>query len=424
MPTPTVSEVQTQISNMMRIQLNLNEYLNTTSSTNFIANQDTFLASLESDYEGAIIAGLDGTRAALNVSINAAVGTLAPLIVTMGQAIDAPETDPQTLMTRLYDYMIENSQFVASRGFTYGSPSAGGSNTGNGEIIRLNKDENDLAIENTFPELKTAECVADEFSGASASEEQFQFHGVDPAKDSVKLIGSGKIDTLRCVSARDSQVSNASFTNFAGTTSVPTAITSWTTATIGNAEIDQTNYYRDDPSDGGNPASLKFTGNNSVLQLFSTQNITLNPQVPYVCHLYYNRQVGSGDGTLTLTLGGVTATVALSAQTGWNKLNIPIGCNSWFKDFNTTASAMQLKIELSSHSTGSVLIDDVIFTPFQSFDGLYYCPVDGPTKFLKDDIFTWTDSATESVNQYWFWRLMGRYLPHATGGSITWADPT
>ena len=101
MPTPTVSEVQTQISNMMRIQLNLNEYLNTTSSTNFIANQDTLLASLESDYEGAIVAGLDGTRAALNVAINAGVGTLSPLVVTMGQAIDAPETDPQTIMTRL-----------------------------------------------------------------------------------------------------------------------------------------------------------------------------------------------------------------------------------------------------------------------------------------------------------------------------------
>ena len=424
MPTPTQAEVETQIANIARIMENFRLYAGVTSSTNFITTEDTLIQSLETDYAGALMNALDAFRATLNSAINQPGNMMAPLFVTMGQVIDAPETGVQAIITRLYDYMIDNSQAVTSRGFSYGSPSAGGSNAGNGEIIRLNKDENDLDIENSQPELKTAEIIADQFSGAAAGEEIFQFHGSDPAKDGLLLTGSGRIQSLRCITARDSLVGNASFTFYTGTTAVPTAISDWTVATIGDAEIDTTNYYRDDPSDGGNPASLKFTDNNSVEQLFSLKNVTLNPNIPYYCHLYYNRQVGSGDGTLTLTFGGVNATVALSAQTGWNKLNISVGCNNWFKDFNTDEDDMKIKIELSGASTGSVLIDDLIFTPFESFDGLYYMPLDGPTKFLVDDIFTWTDSATESILQYWFWRAFGRYLPHATGGSVTWADPT
>jgi len=216
---------------------------------------------------------------------------------------------------------------------------------------------------------------------------------------------------------------NPSWTLFSGTTSVPTAITDWTVGTnISNFEIDQTNYYRDDPGDGGSPASLKFTANDSVTQNWSVRNITLNPNVPYYCSLAYNRQVGSGDGDLTLTCGDQTATVSLAAETGWNLLEITIGVKSWLKTMNATSPIM--KVELASNTTGSVLVDDLIFVPFQKFDGLWYLPLGDATPFLRDDTATWTDSATESIIQRWFWQSLGRYLPHATGGSVTWADPT
>lgn len=424
MSSPSRAEVETQISNVARIQDNFRIYAGITSGTNFISNEDTLIQSLETDFAGQVMGGIDSMRSSLNGAMLTGASAMSPLFTQMGQVIDAPETETQAIITRMYDYMIANSLAVTSRGFTFGSPSAGGGNTGNGTITRLTKDENDLDIENTTPELKTAEIVADAFSGTQEGEQVFQFHGVDPAKDQLKLAGSGKVANLRCVTANDSLIGNASFTFYQGTTGTPTSITDWTVGTIADVEIDTTNYYVGDPGDGGNPAALKFTGNTTVSQNFSVRNVTLDPNTPYVCHLYYNRQVGSGDGTLTLTFGGVNATVALSAQTGWNKLNISIGCNNWFKDFNTSAANMQVKVELASNTTGSVLVDSIIFTPFQSFDGLYYLPEGGSTPFLVDDIFTWTDSATESILQYWFWRNFGRYLPHATGGSVTWADPT
>lgn len=424
MSSPSQAEVETQISNVARIQDNFRIYCGITASTNFIDNEDTLVQSLESDYAGQAMAAMDSMRAALNGATLTGASVMDPFFTTMGQVIDSPETDTQAIITRLYTYMIDNSQAVTSRGFTFGTPAAGGGNVGDGTITRLTVDENNLAIENTTPELRTAEVTADQFSGTQEGEQVFQFHGVDPAKDQLKLAGSGKIASIRCVTSQDSLIGNASFTYYQGTPAVPTSITDWTVGTIADVELDTTNYYVSDPGDGDNPAALKFTGNTDAAQNFTVRNVTLDPNVPYKCHLWYNRQVGSGDGTLTLTFCGVTANVVLAAQTGWNKLEITVGQDSWFNTFNTSAANMQVKVELSGNTTGSVLVDSVIFTPYASFDGLYYLCEGGQTPFLVDDIFTFTDSATESILQYWFWRNFGRYLPHATGGSVTWADPT
>jgi hypothetical protein len=422
--SPSLAEVETQISNVARIQDNLRQYCGTTASTNFIDNQDTLVQSLETDYAGSVTGALDGMRAALNSAVISGASVMNPLFTTMGQVIDAPETDTQAIITRLYTYMIDNAYAVTSRGFTFGTPAAGGSNSGDGSITRLTVDENGLDIENTTPELEKAEIVADQFSGSQEGEQVFQFIGSDPAIDQLKIAGSGRVQNIRCVTSRDSVIGNASFTNYQGTTAVPTSITDWTVGTIADVEIDTTNFYVADPSDGGVPAALKFTGNTDVAQAFTVRNVTLDPFIPYKAHIWYNREVGTGDGTLTFTFCGVSASVVLAAQTGWNKLEITVGQNCWFKNFNTSAADMQVKVELSGNTTGSVLVDSVIACPFSSFDGLYYLCEGGQTPFLVDDSFSWTDSATEAILQRFFWINFGRYLPHATGGSVTWADPT
>jgi hypothetical protein len=423
-PTPTQTEVETQISNVARIQDNLRQYAGTTASTNFISNEDTLIQSLEGDYTGNLMTAMDGMRGALNGCIISGASVMNPLFTTMGQVINAPETDTQSIITRLYQFMIDNSQAVTSRGFTFGTPAAGGSNVGDGSLIRLTADENGLAIENTTPEAKEAKVVADQFSGTQEGEQVFQFIGSEPNKDQLLIQGSGKISNLRATTSRDSVIGNASFTNFQGTAAVPTSLTDWTVGTIADVELDTTNFYVPDPSDGGNTAALKFTGNTTVTQAFTVRNVTLDPYMPYKAHLWYNRQVGTGDGTITFTFCGVSASVVLAAQTGWNKLEIAIGTDCWFKNFNTGVDDMKVEIELSGNTTGTVLVDTVMCMPWQSFDGEYYFIEDGQTEFLFDDVYTWTDSATEAILQRFFWINFGRYLPHATGGSVTWADPT
>tara|TARA_Y100000310_G_scaffold334113_1_gene413077 strand:- start:3448 stop:4719 length:1272 start_codon:yes stop_codon:yes gene_type:complete len=423
MSSPSRSEVETQISNIVAILDHFRKYAGV-NSDNFIDDEDTLVQSLETDYAAETMNAVSGFRSSLVGAINSGASMMSPLFLQMGQVIDAPETAIQTILTRLYEYMNDNSLAVTSRGFTYGAVSdPGTSNVGSGTVKRLTSDENAYAIENCTPEAKIAECVSDAHSGATKNEEVFQFRGSDAEKDSLKITGSGLTSQLRAVSARNSLTGNSSFSFYTGTTAAPTDINDWTVnGDIANFQIDTTNYYRDDPSDGGAPASLVFETNDYISQDFSVRNISINPNVPYYCSIAYNRQVGSGDGDLTLTCGDQTATVALSAQTGWNILEITMGQKSWLKTFNTSTPVV--KVELASNTTGTVLVDDLIFTPFQLFDGLWYLPLGGATPFLRLDDFTWTDSATESVLQFWFWKSLGRYLPHATGGSVTWADPS
>ena len=103
-------------------------------------------------------------------------------------------------------------------------------------------------------------------------------------------------------------------------------------------------------------------------------------------------------------------------------MEIALDESSWFKAMN--ASSPVMKVELASRTTGTVLVDTFLCVPMQSFDGSWWLPLGNETPFLRDDDFTVTDSATEAIIQRWFWQSLGRYLPHATGGSVTWADPT
>lgn len=426
MAAPTQAEVETQISNVVRLFENLRNYAGVTSSTNFLDNEDTLIQSLETEWANEVTTAVAGFRSSL-AAANGMTGTcVSPLLLSMGRAIDVPEQDPQAIITRLAMYMADNSQAIPSRQFTFGSVAADGSNVGTGTIRRLTTDDRGYAIENCTAEAKEAVCIADQFSGATKNEELFQFTGADPSKDDLKRTGSGLVAPMRAVSARDSLVANSSWTSFSGSTSTPTAITDWTVGTIGNFEIDQTNYFRDDPGDGGTPAALKFTGSDSVTQSFSVRNVTCNASVPYWCSVAWNRSIGSGDGVITLTMGDQTVSVTLGSQTGWDILFIPLGTANWLRSFNKTDPV--IKVELSSNTTGTVLIDDLMFTPFQPFDGTWYLPIGGATPFLfipgTGDKFTWTDTEVGSILQHWFWVGFGRYLPHATGGSITWADPT
>jgi hypothetical protein len=137
----------------------------------------------------------------------------------------------------------------------------------------------------------------------------------------------------------------------------------------------------------------------------------------------YNREVGTCDGTLTIEMGNKTNNVVLAAQAGWNLLSVPSspGQDCWYENFMENDA--DVKITLSGRTTGTLLVDDVLLVPFTPFDGSWYMVVGGATKFLLDDEFTWTDTATESKIQKWLWRAYGRYLPHATGSAVTVPDP-
>lgn len=418
MATPTEAEVQTQWKNLTKI-------LDTVRSdlvTDYVAREDTYVQSLEGNFVPEQMDGIRAIRAQLVAAVEGYPAALAPIMREYGRIMGVPDTDLRQLVARrLYDWLLANTATVKSRGISFGSISAGGSNVGTGTINRLTKDENNYNIEATYLDTKTAKVVSDQTTGSQRHQETFELRGAAPARDSIAPSGSGLVTQVRAFCAADSLLSNPSFSDFSGSVSSLTALTGWTAgSSLANFALDQSNYYRDFPGDT-TPASLKISANDNVSQKLSVRGASLDPTVPYYIQLAYNRQVGSGDGTLTLALGSQNASVALAAQTGWNILRIAVGQKNWYKTWAQDQPAVT--ITLGSRTTGYVLVDDVILVPYVPFDNLWYCPVGSATPFMVNDYFTFADalSGSDSVLQYWLWRACNAYVPHDPSPSIS--DP-
>ena len=361
---------------------------------------------------------------------------LDPLWLNYGRVDGAiPETgDVAAVRRRIYRRFIDNTLRVKARNITYGTPAAG-SNLGNGAINRLNVDAYGFNIEATHMEARRADCVRDSATGAELHEEVFLFRGATPRPDALQIVGSGLTQEIACLSSRNSIITNPSFSLFGGTITVLTEISGWTPGAIADFNLDQTNFYRSSGGTGDpTPAAAKFLTNGTLIQPFSTNNARLSEFVPMYAQIAYNRQVGACDGTLTFSIGNSQVIVALAAQTGWNILRLPLTKMAWPRNMvGLSASDIgtdvpQAKIQLSGRTTGTLLVDDLIFAPMSRFDNLWYAPVGGSVNFVgaNRDSFTWTDAlvGADSIIQQWLWRLYGFWLPHVNDASETWTDPS
>lgn len=436
MPLPSEAEIQAQISDAVLLLDETRKFGHVNGSgRNFESMEDALIQALETPLHGQVTRGLNQHRAAL-ASICSGEGARAlldPLIMTYAQVLSIRADSPQEAIPLIADnFIAAGTKSVQTRVFSFGSVSAGGSNVGTGTVNRLTTDEDADAIENTYAQVVTIECVADRQSGRRDHHELFEIRGGELAdyRDTIEITGSGRRGQIQAQSGAETlpYLRNPSFSTKTGTGASTTDIDQWTIAsgTIGTeVQIDATdaNTYREY---NGSPdaAAVKFAGNAKITQALTVANGTFNPNVPYYCQLAYNREIGTGTMTLTLRLGAVSKAVALSAQTGWNILRIDLNEDCWFKNWNEDGA--DLEIEVSSYSTGTVLVDDVILVPMTKFDGLWYCVVGGATKFLADDVFTFTDTETGAKIQTWLWRAYGTagrfYLPHSATPS--WADPT
>ena len=323
------------------------------------------------------------------------------------------------------DDFIANSRRVKSRNITFASPLAA-SNLGDGVLNRLNVDRDGFDLENVHIELKRADCIRDEHTGADEHEEVFEILGQELQIDEIEVSHSGVNREIRGFSARDSLVSNPSFSQRAGTDAVPSAITDWTVNAIGNFLLDLVNFYRDFVGDTV-PRALRILADEHVRQNFSVNNIRLNADVPYYAQLASNRSVGAANGNLRFVIGAVGVDVDLSgAPAGWNVLRIPIGQNNWPDRFAQIEDPL-IEIIVSGMDSGFVLVDDVLFCPYDQADGSWYKLVGGRDPFIRDDSFSWTDvlgSGDEGLIQlYFFLAFGGPSFPSVTNGTEAFGDP-
>lgn len=430
MASPTQTEIQTQIKNAVKLLDTVRKTAEVTATT-LATTIDTNIQALEGDHSVEALDAIEQFRAryALLLTPSGAVSLIAPHLKNYAKLNGWPETDPDTVMGRLYDYFVSNTLSVKYRNITVGAVTAGGSNVGNGTVNRLSVDENSYIIEATTVEVKTFECVLDANSRSAEGEEVFEVRGEAASKDGLETLGSGLSGELSALSARTTSqfLTNPSFETYTGTAATPTDIQGWTATTnLSNFAIETTGSattsYRQMPG-STTRYSLKMSAADTLTQELSVRDTKLSPGVPYYLQIAYNRQVGSGDMTLQISLGNTTKSVVLAAQSGWNILRLDLGSGLWFKNFNKQDLAVTVSI--TAYTSGYVLVDDIIFAPMAQVDGHWYAIVGGSTPFLRRDIFTFTDSGgTNAILQYWFWRATGHYLPYKTDGTETFADPT
>jgi len=425
--SPTRAEVETQWKNATELIEETRKFGNV-NAENWVSKEDTLVQSVESDWADDALSATARSRALLAsilTNANAASMQVPHLRAYVRHVINSPElTDPQAMFDRLYLYMHDNGLTVNSRGFTFGSPAAGGGNAGNGTILRLTKDAYNYDLEAQHADAKTATCVDDANTLTARHEEAFEFRGGAPGRDALQVTGSSRVQRISALSARQSLLLNPSFSQISGTISAPTDITSWTSSVTVNGTnytLDETNFYRDFQGDT-TPRALNIRVTANLTQRISVGNFKLRHDVPYMLRVPWNRQVGSASGTLLIRQGAVSNSVAVAAQTGWQLLYVVASPsqNNWYRQFDE--QNLDVAIEWT-RTGGELLIDDVLLVPATNFDGSWYWVLGGSTPFLRDDVFTWSDTEGGAILQTWFWRAFGRYAPSNNAGGETWTDP-
>lgn len=415
------------------------------NSKNVLSMLDTLQTSYRGDYTDALEAAAEQYRAnaAANVSPALAAGILRPLLQTFCKSVigRGDITSDQSMNFEIYKYFIDNAQRVKSRAITYGVPTAGASNVGNGQIVRLVKDQYNFNAENVFLDNKRLLCVADYQTGTQRGNEVFQLIGQTPARDDLERSGSGLNTIITGRTTDDSLLFNASFTNFSGTASEPTAVTNWTVTTTAGAALtvssstctfDSTNYFRAAPSDGSTAYAIKLVASQRLTQKLSVRGTKLRPDRPYLLAVIWNAAVNSAQGTLVARMGLTNRTVTVTGATGWQVTLIPVTSGSlaqqscWPRLFETDDMSISLDFVRTS---GSLLIDDVLLLEGQPGDGgCFHWAIPAstsawvPHKFL--DTFNYADmAASDSKIQKFLWWAFGTYWPHSQTSSITLTDP-
>ena len=469
--TPTETEIQSMGTNLVDILEKIR--VQADGWAIFGGEFDVLEQSLEGDYMPEVASATAALRAQCSdlVSAGQALNFIGPLLLEYGKYISdnaaggtsgtgqgAVATDLPSLMSALYQHMVDTSLTVQSRTITHDTSAStsngdGAAIVGNGAMTRLFTDHKAYEMEGCTIERKTFHCTQDQNTGAKEEAEVFSVEGEAPSfdwlgknrADVAGQLGSGELGSIISLNAGSdrggSLLHNSSFSDYTATNTPKfdswTQTIAGTTASAGDITQStgtaETNYYRDYPN-STTSAALKITGGGSgddsytFTQALAAMRITsINPNRPYFLRVMYKSD-GTAVGTLKLRLGSTEESVTISGST-WKELFIAADENTWGSVFNEDGFGIDIEWE-STAAGGVLLIDDVLFAPYTFIDGTYWVLRQNAASSLKPwlygDTLEFTDTggapATGEIN-YWLYRTGLGYLPHTTG-TPTWADPT
>jgi hypothetical protein len=409
----------------------------TTNGTNLVTLILNVQTALKGGYPDQLADAVAAIRQAAFACYRGGAASIAVALQTWAAAVNqnSPSVSPQAALGVIFARMVAQSMYIQSRQFTRGAVTPVGNTkaaaaaiVGNGAGYRLATDYAANPMEASFAEVKQFTCVGDQFTAGgngrsfgNPGREQFLCQGATPSLEGpfgLTLAGSGVSAIVEGQTVQQSVCTNSDLSLNSGV-GVATSITGWTpTTSIANFTIDQTNTFRSLPG-GLTATSLKITAADTLYQALTTN--AFDPSTPVLPVIAYNRQTFAGIATLQLSLGSQSWTVALAAQTGWNWFIPTLNKNLWYQNF--TQNGLQFKFGLSAYTSGSVLVAEPMLLPATFIDGSAWWFLGNTTPWAVGDYLTATDTEVGAEIQQHLFRLFQVYLPSATGGTVTIADP-
>lgn len=444
MATPTRAAIYSQIQAIVDCLEEFRKF-GRSNSKNLVSLFNSIQTISAGDYVPNLESTLAAYRqnAALNMSPAFIAAMLRPMLQTLCKSVIGrgdPNSDA-SMNFEIYKYFVDNGQRVQGRNITYGTPVATAGNTGNNQIIRLARDQYNFPIENTFLDKKRILCVSDYQTGTQRGNEIFTVQGQTPAIDDLERSGSGFTGFLQAKTTDDSLLFNASWTNFSGTATAPTAVTNWTltdllgvsqTVSSSYMTFDSTNFFRAAPSDASATSyAIKLVASQRLSQKLSVRGTKLRADRPYLLAVIWNAAAYTAQGTLVARMGATNRSITVTGGTGWNVSLIPAPVGSfaqqscWPRNFETDDMSISLDFVRTS---GSLLIDDVLLIEGTPVDGTFaWCIPASTTAWVPsklNDSYTYADLTTgDSKIQKFLWMGFGSYWPSSISSSITLADP-
>lgn len=314
--------------------------------------------------------------------------------LTNAVAMFAP-TVGQSGLGALFTYMADNGLRVKSRGTVYGSPANSGSNVGNQILQVASKDYLGLTVESATIENLTFRLVSPSFSLGDAGIDTYRVTGEDKAAFSAfQMEGAGAtvVNEFRSIAGGVTPfIANPSFDQpFVGSGgSDVLKIPSWLIVS-GATAIARTE--DDEAFDrGGSQASLSITGNCKLRFNFRASGVQLPTTEPFIAGLMWKSTASAG--TITVRVGSVTGIYTGSVATTntggvWQRLVLdPAVAAAWSRAFDTDGEPV-FEIEVSSYTSGTISIDDVIFNTATNVGGRWCAIVSGAVQGIVGDTHT------------------------------------
>lgn len=337
-------------------------------------------------------------------------------------ALNAPNTNPATILPLLSAQMVVDSQTIEHSVITAPAITPGGSNVGNGVLLATTLNGMGVVDQRIGPETITFACISSQWSGGTAGAEVFTINGQPntPGPNVYGNIGHGSGDQFSVADSRN-KISNGNFETWT-VTNTPTG---WVTVgTIG------TNIKETTAVVHSGTAALELLGDGTTTTITLSQVVApaIRANTLYAGSVWVRKGgTVTGGSTLAITVNGTGATTQTLLSLDPSTLTTSyIQYHLFFATASTVPpSNYQVEINWTAANTAGasalIYVDDFVLALPTTFGYASYAIFRGSADFAVADSFAVvTAVTTPGVFQSFFVRWYNQFLN--SSGSPTIAD--